>query len=177
MILPIKIVKMSIKDKMDRVKRAITGESAEDDNTGIVAQVSDATTLSWSTRIKGFVICFAIGCVLSIMSTFFLFIPGAGLTIFAIFYTIGNICALASTCFLMGPCNQLKRMFALTRLIATILVLVFMALTLCAALWWKITGLAIVFCILQFFALLWYGISYIPYARDAVKKCGESCLT
>lgn len=30
---------MSFKDKMDRVKKAITGESAEDDNTNIVAQV------------------------------------------------------------------------------------------------------------------------------------------
>lgn len=31
---------------------------------------------------------------------------------------------LFSTCFLMGPMNQLKKMFAKTRIIATILVLV-----------------------------------------------------
>lgn len=168
---------MSFKDKMDRIKRAISGDNAEeDDGAGIVTQVSDATSLSWETRIKGFAICFAIGCVLSILATFFLFIPGAGMTIFAIFYTLGNIAALTSTCFLMGPCNQLKKMCAMTRLIATILVFVFMALTLCSALWWKIIGLAILFCILQFLALTWYGLSYIPYARDAVKKCFQSCI-
>ena len=30
-------------------------------------KVSDATTLSWSTRIKGFIICFCIGVVFSIL--------------------------------------------------------------------------------------------------------------
>lgn len=112
--------------------------------------------------------------------SFFLFLP-SGLTLFAIFYTFGNVCALCryhfmlfaidifhawldttmhwcshggwgqswfqfiyktsyfcvvnrfftgfewlywSTCFLMGPCEQLKRMFSETRLIATTLVLV-----------------------------------------------------
>lgn len=39
-----------------------------------------------------------------------------------------------STCFLMGPVNQLKKMFAETRIIATILVFVTIGLTLFAAL-------------------------------------------
>lgn len=39
-------------------------------------------------------------------------------------YIILNIIILYSTCFLMGPLNQLKKMFAKTRIIATILVLV-----------------------------------------------------
>jgi hypothetical protein len=32
------------------------------------------------------------------------------------------------------------------------------------------------FCLLQFFAMAWYSISYIPYARDAVKKIADSIL-
>jgi hypothetical protein len=44
-------------------------------------------------------------------------------TIFAVLYSIGNVVALSSTLFLMGPVNQLKRMFAPTRLIATIVML------------------------------------------------------
>lgn len=38
-----------------------------------------------------------------------------------------------STCFLMGPLNQLKKMFAPTRVIATLLVIVMFCLTLFAA--------------------------------------------
>ncbi len=35
--------------------------------TSFFLQISDATTLSWSTRIKGFIICFIIGILLSIL--------------------------------------------------------------------------------------------------------------
>lgn len=39
-----------------------------------------------------------------------------------------------STCFLMGPVNQVKKMFAATRVIATILVFISIGITLFAAL-------------------------------------------
>jgi len=159
---------------MDKLRKVLSGRD-EDEESGIVTQISDATSFSWSTRIKGFIICFVLGIVLSMLGTFFLFLPN-GLTLFAIFYTFGNLIALASTCFLMGPFNQIKKMFAETRIIATIVMFVCMALTLMAALWWKIPGLAILFCIMQFCAMTWYSISYIPFARDAVKKCGATCI-
>lgn len=161
---------------MDKLKKVLSGQDNEDEEQGMLTQISDASSLSWSTRLKGFIICFVIGFVSSLLSTFFLFIPGGGITLFAVFYTFGNIAALLSTCFLMGPCGQLKRMFAETRLIATAIVLVCLVLTLCAALWWNIKGLAILFCILQFLAMTWYGLSYIPFARDAIKNCFASCL-
>ncbi|TMS04678.1 Vesicle transport protein SFT2A [Larimichthys crocea] len=97
--------------------------------------------------------------------------------LFAVFYTLGNVAALASTCFLMGPLKQLKRMFEPTRLIATIVMLLCLVLTLCAVFWWHKKGLAIIFCILQFLAMTWYSISYIPFARDAVMKCFTTCLS
>lgn len=165
---------MSLKEKMDKLKRVLSGQE-DDDEQNIVSQMSDASTLSWETRLKGFIICFAIGCVASLLGSFLLFLP-KGLTAFAVLYTLGNIAAFCSTFFLMGPWNQLKRMFAETRIIATIIVLVCMVLTICAAVWWKITVLAIVFCVLQFIAMTWYGLSYIPFARDAVKKCCASCM-
>ncbi|EDL39237.1 SFT2 domain containing 2, isoform CRA_d, partial [Mus musculus] len=84
-------------------------------------------------------------------------------------------CAQCCTVFLMGPLKQLKRMFEPTRLIATILVLLCFALTLCSAFLWN-KGLALIFCILQSLALTWYSLSYIPYARDAVKKCFARCV-
>lgn len=38
-------------------------------------------------------------------------------------------------------------------------------------------GLALLFIIIQSLAMTWYSLSYIPYARDAVKKTVESCIT
>uniref|UniRef100_A0AAY4E2D8 Vesicle transport protein n=1 Tax=Denticeps clupeoides TaxID=299321 RepID=A0AAY4E2D8_9TELE len=148
---------------MDKLRRVLSGHE-ENEELGLTSQVLDASTLSFGTRVKWFVICFAVGVLSSILGTALLFLPGAGLSMFAVFYTIGNIAAIASTCFLMGPLKQLKRMFDPTRLIAT-----------CVMLWGK-RGLAIIFCILQFLAMTWYSISYIPFARDAVIKCFTTCL-
>lgn len=132
--------------------------------------------MSWSTRIKGFAICFVGGFILSIIGTMFLALPFKGLIIFGIFYTVGNIMSIASTCFLMGPWKQIKKMFNETRIVATIGVFVFMILTLLAALKWQKKILTLIFCILQFLSMTWYSLSYIPYARDAVKKTVTACI-
>ncbi|XP_051504070.1 vesicle transport protein SFT2A isoform X2 [Myxocyprinus asiaticus] len=149
---------------MDKLRRVLSGRE-ENEELGLTAQVLDSTSLSFSTRVKWFFICFAAGILCSILGTALLFLPKAGIKLFAVFYTLGNIAALSSTCFLMGPLKQLKRMFEPTRLIATILML------------WNKRGLAIIFCILQFLSMTWYSISYIPFARDAVIKCFTSCLS
>lgn len=161
---------------MDKLKKALSGQDDDDQEQGIMTQINDASTLSWSTRIKGFIICFVLGVSFSFLGSFLLFMGKNGLTLFAIFYTFGNLTALASTCFLMGPIKQVKRMFAETRFIATIIMLICLVLTLCAALWWKIPPLAILFVALQFLAMTWYSLSYIPFARDAVKKCFSGCI-
>lgn len=159
---------------MDKLRRVLSGQE-DNEELGLTAQVLDASTLSYSTRVKWFAICFGVGILCSILGSALLFVPG-GLKLFAVFYTLGNIAALSSTCFLMGPLKQLKRMFEPTRLIATIVMLLCLALTLCAVFWWGKRGLAIIFCILQFLAMTWYSISYIPFARDAVIKCFTTCL-
>lgn len=159
---------------MDKLKKALSGDD-DDEESGIVTQISSSTTLSWSTRVKGFAICFVLGVSLSILGSILLWFKN-GLVLFAVFYTFGNVLSLASTCFLMGPMNQLKKMFAKTRIIATILVLVMFVLTLVCAFALKNPALTLVCCILQFLALTWYSLSYIPFARDAAKKCFGACL-
>ncbi|XP_033740580.1 vesicle transport protein SFT2B-like [Pecten maximus] len=159
---------------MDKLKKVLSGND-EDEEEGIVTQISNSSTLSWSTRIKGFIVCFVLGVSLSILGSCLLFLKD-GLIIFAVLYTFGNILSLASTCFLMGPVNQFKKMFAKTRIIATLLVIVMFILTLVCAFALKNTALTIVCCVLQFLALTWYSLSYIPFARDAVKKCFGACL-
>ncbi|CAH3035186.1 unnamed protein product [Pocillopora meandrina] len=156
---------------LQKIRDTITGKETQDDS--LITEISDATTLSWSTRIKGFIICFIIGVSFSFLGMILLW---RDVKLFAVFYSLGNVTALASTCFLMGPMKQLRNMFKEKRLIATIVMLTCLILTLCAALWWKNKGLALVFCILQYLAMTWYCLSYIPFARDAVKKCVTSCM-
>jgi hypothetical protein len=128
-----------------------------------------------STRIKGFIACFVLGVGISILSSIIYALTWKLLP-FCLLYTLGNIVALASTCFLMGPVNQIKKMFAPTRWIATALMLTFLVLTLVCAIAFEKKGLTILFCILQFCSMTWYSISYIPYARDAVMKGVNGCL-
>lgn len=156
---------------MDKLRRALSGEEdrSPDEETGFAAQFRDATTLGWTSRIKGFAFCFGLGFVFSIIGVFCLPLP-KGLRLFALFYSLGNITSIASTCFLMGPVKQLKKMFNSTRVLATITALTFLVLTLVSALVAKKTLLTLVCCVVQFLAMTWYGLSYIPYARDAVLK-------
>ncbi|KAF4788377.1 T-box 19 [Turdus rufiventris] len=107
---------------MDKLKRVLSGRDTEEPSG--LAEVIDTTSLGWGTRVKGFIACFAIGCLCSIVGSCLLWIPKKGLVLFAVFYTLGNIASIGSTMFLMGPMKQLKRMFEPTRLIATIVMLV-----------------------------------------------------
>jgi len=160
---------------MDKLRKVLRGDETPDEESGIMSQFNESATLSWSTRIKGFLICFVIGILLSLLGSFALFLH-RGLTIFAVFYTLGNIISILSTCFLMGPFNQIKKMFASTRVIATFIVIVSFVLTLVSAIYLKKAGLALLFIIIQSLAMTWYSLSYIPYARDAVKKTVSSCI-
>ena len=117
----------------------------------------ESSSLGWGTRVKGFIACFVIGIVLSVIGSVCLFFP-RGLVAFSVFYTTGNIVALVryhflcksssetfinnayyllfshcSTCFLMGPLNQCKKMFSPTRVVATVLVFVCLVMTLLSA--------------------------------------------
>ncbi|XP_045699892.1 vesicle transport protein SFT2A isoform X3 [Phyllostomus hastatus] len=165
---------------MEKLRRVLSGQ--DDEEQGLTSQVLDGASLSFSTRLKWFAICFVSGIFFSILGTGLLWLPG-GIKLFAVFYTFGNIAALASppvcphsTCFLMGPVKQLKKMFESTRWLATVVMMLCFVFTLCAALWWHKKGLAVLFCVLQFLSMTWYSLSYIPYARDAVLKCCSSLL-
>lgn len=160
---------------MDKLKRVLSGNDSPDEESGIIEQITEAATFSWSTRIKGFAICFIVGILFSLLGSFAFFLHG-GLKVFAVFYTLGNITSLLSTCFLMGPLNQIKKMFAPTRAIATIIVLVMFFLTLFAVFVKKNAVLALLLIIIQSLAMTWYSLSYIPYARDAVKKSLSACV-
>ncbi|KAL2090180.1 hypothetical protein ACEWY4_014868 [Coilia grayii] len=155
---------------MDKLRAVLGGRDGQSDNRNIIETANEASTLGWGTRVKGFIACMVVGVGCTILGVGCLFIPRIGVILFIVFYTFGNLCSLASTMFLMGPVKQLKRMCDKTRAFATAVMLTCLVLTLCAAFWWKIFILALVLVILQSIAFAWYGLSYIPFARDAVLK-------
>ncbi|XP_016371416.1 vesicle transport protein SFT2B-like [Sinocyclocheilus rhinocerous] len=155
---------------MDKLRAVLSGRDGNNDNRNVLQAANEASTLGWGTRVKGFLICMVIGVVCTILGVCCLFIPKIGVIIFIVFYTFGNICSLVSTMFLMGPLKQLKRMCDKTRAFATVVMLTCLVLTLCAAFWWKIFALTLLFVILQVLAFAWYSLSYIPFARDAILK-------
>ncbi|XP_028255642.1 vesicle transport protein SFT2B-like [Parambassis ranga] len=162
---------------MDKLKKVLSGkDDGSADGSGILERANQASTLAWGTRMKGFVVFFVLGVFCSILGSCLLWVPVTGPAVFAVLYSVGNICALSSTMFLVGPCRQLRSMCAKERALATAIMLVCLVLTLCAAFWWKNNGLALLFCVLQFLAYTWYGLSYIPFARDAVIKLFSLCL-
>ncbi|XP_029004791.1 SFT2 domain containing 2a [Betta splendens] len=161
---------------MDKLKSVLSGEESRRDDRTVLQTVNEASSLSWATRVKGFVGCFVVGGVCTILGICMLFLPKIGLTLFIVFYTFGNICTLGSTMFLMGPMKQLKRMCDKTRALATTIMITCLVLTLCAAFWWKNFGLALLFCILQILAFTWYSLSYIPCVREAILKLVSKCI-
>ncbi|XP_003743945.1 vesicle transport protein SFT2A [Galendromus occidentalis] len=158
---------------MDKLKRALGAQPAEAQSEENL--FTELTTLSWSTRIKGFTICFVLGFVFSILGVGLLILP-TGTRLFCLFYTLGNISAIFATLFLMGPVNQFKKMFNSSRWIASVMMISFLILTMMAGLYWKKRGLTILFCMCQFLSMTWYSLSYIPYAREAVKKTFSTCI-
>jgi hypothetical protein len=131
-------------------------------------------SLSYKQRWYAFCGCFVTGGLMSMLSSLSLIkgdIPG-----FAVFYTLGNIIAIASTCFFWGPKKQLKKMFEKTRAIATTVYLCCIVATLivaCADLGMTDgarTGVCIFLVIFQFAALIWYCLSYFWGGRAAAKS-------
>lgn len=164
---------------MDKLRKVFNGQEDDGGESGLMTQVtgggdSCCPSLSWETRIKGFIACCVIGVFLSVFGVVWVFF--SNYVGFALLYSLGTFTTLAGTLFLRGPASQMKAMFKDTRIIATIVMLISVVLTIVSAIAWKSGALCILFCIFQFCAFAWYSISYIPFARKAVKGCMDSCL-
>lgn len=100
-----------------------------DDGSTWQQEFDNACTMDRTTRLYGFAGCFALGWLLSGLSLFFITQP----TVFAAYYSVGNVVGIGSTFFLFGPCSQLKRMFDPVRIVATLVYLAAIGLTLFVA--------------------------------------------
>ena len=132
-------------------------------------------SLSWTQRWYGFCSCFVIGSMISLLSS--LSLAKGDIPSFAFLYTVGNVVSICSTGVVWGPKRQCKKMFHKTRAIATSMYLICIVATLIFAtgdLGMKTptkVGVCIFLIFLQFVALCWYCLSYIPYARQIAKQC------
>ncbi len=110
-------------------------EEAEDaESRAFFEDVDSAITLSHTERLYGFLICFALGWLLSFASVgqVSLLVLGRPNN-FAVLYSSGNVVSLCSTMFLFGPWKQLKSMFEETRRGSTLVYIGSIAFTLFAA--------------------------------------------
>ncbi|KAL8537948.1 hypothetical protein ACS0TY_000043 [Phlomoides rotata] len=87
---------------------------------------------------------------------------------FALLFTFGNMLAIGSTAFLIGPGQQLRMMFDNVRLYATAVYGGSVILALACALLIHSKILTIFAVICEICALIWYSLSYIPFARRVV---------
>ncbi|KPA73336.1 hypothetical protein ABB37_09896 [Leptomonas pyrrhocoris] len=130
-------------------------------------------SLSFKQRLQGCAACCGFGFILLVLSWVTVFLMQYAL--FGVLFSAGNLAILGSTFFLAGPVRQFKSMFSEGRWIASAVYLLSMVLTIICAVVLDSGVLTIIMCLVQICALGWYILSYIPFARDAV-KAGLSSL-
>jgi hypothetical protein len=81
-----------------------------------------------------------------------------------------------STAFLIGPQRQVTMMLDPARIYATALYLASIIIALFCALYVRNKLLTLLAIILEFTGLIWYSLSYIPFARTMVSKIFMTCF-
>jgi hypothetical protein len=85
---------------------------------------------------------------------------------FAVLYSLGNLTSLGSTMFLVGPVQQFKNMIHRKRRVSAAIYTIGLVLTLVTAfLAPELSWLILILVIVQWSALFWYSLSYIPFGR------------
>ncbi|KAJ7959328.1 Vesicle transport protein [Quillaja saponaria] len=139
----------------------------EDDEESLVYDESDGIcSLSPMQRIYGFAALLFAGLVCMFLSLIVFVKPIK----FAVLFTFGNLLAAGSTGFLLGPGRQVAMMFDRVRVYATAIYLGCIVVALICALWIHNKVLTILAIISEICALIWYSLSYIPFARTMVSK-------
>uniref|UniRef100_A0AC35TI91 Vesicle transport protein n=1 Tax=Rhabditophanes sp. KR3021 TaxID=114890 RepID=A0AC35TI91_9BILA len=154
------------------------GRTAEEGDTHNFNQhegtTDDTTKMAWDLRVQCFIGCLILSIVASICSASLL--VERKMTGYVVLVSIGSIISICGSFFLSGPKKQLRSMFEAQRIVATIIYLVSIVMALVAALAIKSVPLALLFIVIQYAAMIWYSISYIPYARNLVTRALCSCF-
>ncbi|CAH0486920.1 unnamed protein product [Peronospora farinosa] len=132
-------------------------------------------SLSYQERVIGCLTCFMLGFLLSLGSTFRLArLVHGNPAPFAVGYTIGNLLSIGCTTFFVGPWKQIQTMFHAKRRYSAVVYVVFIFVTLLFCFSHHIHHrllLVLLSVLVQFLALVWYTLSYVPYGRSIAMSC------
>ncbi|KAI8107249.1 hypothetical protein M9434_001892 [Picochlorum sp. BPE23] len=157
-----------LQDTFDKVQDSIQDrfgggiDEEEEENQSLLQQLNEASTLNRTQRLLGFAVCFGMGMLLSFFAPGFILRPVK----LATTLTLGNILSIGSMMFLMGPAKQCQSMMDSKRRTATLVYFCTLVLTILSAFLVKSRLLCLICIAVQYSALLWYSLSYIPYGQS-----------
>ncbi|KAH1076679.1 hypothetical protein AAZX31_19G062000 [Glycine max] len=135
---------------MWNIARTLTGDN-EDQEEGLLGEDSGGLcSLSTTQRIYGFASCLVAGLACMLLSMIVFAKPIK----FAALFTFGNLLAVGSTAFLLGPAQQLGMMVDPVRVFATAIYLGCVVIALICALWIHSKVLTIIAIIIEIGALI-----------------------
>ncbi|XP_072965866.1 uncharacterized protein [Typha angustifolia] len=157
-------------ETLGRVQRSLLG-GEEEQEEDLLGESNGSCSLSPLQRIYGFAACLVAALAFMLLSFIVFYRPIK----FAIMFTFGNILAVGSTAFLVGPGQQIGMMLDPVRVYATAIYVGCVILALISALWIHNKVLTLIAIISEICALIWYSLSYIPFARRMVSELLISC--
>ncbi|CAN6569607.1 unnamed protein product [Malus baccata var. baccata] len=147
-----------------KLNQSVLGDNEEGGESLLDEESEGLFNLSATQRLYAFAACFLAGMLCMFLSMIVFAKPIK----FAVLFTFGNLLAVGSTAFLFGPARQLRMMFDTVRVFATAIYLGCVVLALLCALLIRSKILTIIAIICEICALIWYSLSYIPFARRMV---------
>ena len=138
--------------------------------------------LSYQTRFVGFCACFCVGLVLMFLAdTKIRALISGDPAPFGVYYTFANVVGILGSFFMSGPTQQARKMTEGNRLVSTLVYVCALVATLFFVFYAGIPTQPRLWCILvcilvQYLALLWYTLSFVPYAQAYVCGCFKACL-
>lgn len=153
-----------------------------EDSNNALEEISElCPQLTYQQRIIGFGTCFVLGYLITFLSfNYFIDLIEGRPVPFVMLYTLGNIISLFSSLFVCGPKSLLKKMFDEKRKVVTIIYLssLFVSIVVCFIKFNRDIKLFVllVLLVVQLCSSIWYSLSYIPFARRAVKKCFKNTI-
>lgn len=150
---------------MWKLSESILGEN-EEQQDNLFGDQEALCSLSPLQRVYGFAACLLAGLICMFLSMIVFLKPIK----FALLFTFGNMLAIGSTAFLIGPMQQLSMMMDPVRVYATSIYVACVVLALICALLIHSKILTLLAIICEICALIWYSLSYIPFARRMVSN-------
>ncbi|EGZ26548.1 hypothetical protein PHYSODRAFT_470988 [Phytophthora sojae] len=145
--------------------------NANQEKEGLLNELGQECGLTKRQRLYGAIGCYLFGALCGFLSTLMMWGGPKHLKQFAFFYTLGSLCSIGSSLFLIGPMRQLKVMCMPVRRVACCIWMGAMVTTLIIAFGFPKAGpLVLLLVIIQYAAMLWYGASFIPYGRAILRK-------